>query len=209
MKFTLLIFVFALASNNLQAAEICVTTESDPDGDGYGWEQKMTCLVATNNNDATNSVPQSPAETASQSIFDPRTGSKVDIKRVRWATEDFAGKSFPGCKGYVVDPAQETDQCLSCDTGETYQYEHYEDGNGRLIYSFGKTNFEAEFEWGVDEYGLYYGPMAINAFAEVTESGINQWLDGTRGSIGFYQYCEGVVPASEMPSTDVVAEPIG
>lgn len=199
MKLTLAIFVCMLTCTSLNAGEICLTTESDPDGDGFGWEQNATCLVVTKVSDTGELV--SPAEAASQSIVDPRTGIKIDIQRIHWAPTDFAGKTFSGCKGYVVDPAKEKNQCLSCSPGESYQYEHYEDGNGRLFYKSKKTKIEAEFEWGVDEYGLYYGPMAIGAYAEVTNSGINQWLEGTAGAIGFYEHCAGVIPASDIQST--------
>jgi len=205
MKFISLIFIGALASFNLHAAEICVSSESDPDGDGYGWEQFATCLVVHTDNGSNdsdgNQSPITPAQALSQSIFDPRSGERIDIERIYWRTQDFAGKSFSGCNGYVVDPAKETDECGSCSSGESFQYEHYEDGNGRLKYSHGRINFEAEFEWGVDEYGLYFGPMSVSAFAEVTESGINQWLEGRQGSIGFYQHCEGLVPSSGSLNT--------
>ena len=31
-----------LLTANLNAAEVCVTADSDPDGDGFGWEQEAT-----------------------------------------------------------------------------------------------------------------------------------------------------------------------
>jgi len=200
-----------VGSANLYAAEICVTSESDPDGDGYGWEQEATCLVVGSNEPSNTSQDPaagnaSPAELASRSIVNPRTGESVNVERIYWQTEDFAGKSFSGCVGYVVDPAQQTDQCLSCGSGENFDYQHYADGNGRLIYSYGNVSFEAEFEWGVDTYGLYYGPMPIKAYAEVTETGVNQWLEGKRGAIGFYEYCEGVVPSVRQGPAEQVSD---
>ncbi len=190
--FTLLLFTAGLSATlNLQAAEVCVTTQSDPDGDGFGWEQEATCLVVKADDSGA-----TPAEVASRSVVFPRTGEKVDIKRIHWQIDDFADKTFTGCHGYLIDPEQDQDRCVSCDSGESYSYEHFADGNGRLIYSLGKAGFEAEFEWGVDAFGLYFGPMPVKAFAQITDSGIKQWVEGVQGSIGFYEYCEGLIPSS-------------
>ncbi len=182
-----------LLTANLNAAEVCVTADSDPDGDGFGWEQEATCLVVVTEDQA--GVGRTPAEIASQSIVYPRTGERVEIERIFWQVNDFADRTFTGCQGYVVDPAEEQDQCLSCGTGESYQYQHYSDGNGRLLYSFGNTSFEADFTWGIDENSLYFGPMPVQAYAEITNTGINQWLEGSQGAIGFYEHCEGLVPS--------------
>jgi len=114
--------ILLLACSYAQAGEICITAESDPDGDGFGWEQESTCLVT----EASSRVPE---------FFDPRTGEKRNIQRLSWVRSDFAGKSFSDCQGYLVDPAETTDQCLTCGNGESYEYKHFEDGNGRLVYS--------------------------------------------------------------------------
>lgn len=188
--------ILLLASSYAQAGEICITAESDPDGDGFGWEQESTCLVT----EASSRVPE---------FFDPRSGEKRDIQRLTWVTSDFAGKSFNDCQGYLIDPDETIDQCLTCGSGESYEYEHFEDGNGRLVYSFGKTKFEAEFIWSIDDNGIYNGPLPITGFAEITETGIRQWLEGKPGNIGFYQQCDGAIPSAMLPVEvpDTITEP--
>lgn len=196
------LFTCLLVCSYTQAGEICITTESDPDGDGFGWEQESTCLVT----EASSRVPE---------FYDPRTGEKRNIQRLKWVTSDFADKSFTECHGYLVDPDAESDQCLSCDSGESYDYKHFEDGNGRLVYSFGETKFEADFSWSIDIYGIYNGPLPITGFAEITDTGIRQWLEGKPDRIGFYQQCEGAIPSTMVldpapdstPGTDPVPVP--
>ena len=197
MKFISIFFLAVIASFNLHAAEVCIDPASDPDGDGWGFEQEASCFVVISGTGA-NGELLSPAAVKSQSVFHPRTAEKINIQRIYWTAADFADKSFTGCNGYVVDPAQANDQCESCESAESSRYEHYADGNGRLFYQNGAVNFEAEFFWSVDQLGLYYGPMPVLAYAEITETGINQWLEGTPGAIGFYEHCAGLVPSSDQ-----------
>ena len=114
------------------AGEICITTESDPDGDGFGWEQESSCLVT----EASATVP---------TVFHPRTNEQLNVQRITWVEADFADRSFSGCDGYLVDPDHEQDSCLSCGSEENTDYQHFADGNGRLVYSFGESSLEAEF----------------------------------------------------------------
>lgn len=180
---TLLATVLFSQGSLSTAAEICVTSESDPDGDGYGWEQEATCLVT--------------AETDKTPVFyDPRSGEQRVIQRIKWVTADFTNQSFKDCGGYLVDPDKRKDQCLSCDSEEEIKYQHFEDGNGRMKYSYGEIKFEAEFLWGIDDYGFYHGPMPITGYAEITENGVRQWLEGKPGEIGFYQQCDGLLPSA-------------
>ena len=173
----------AISTSNLLAAEVCITSASDPDGDGWGWEQEASCTISPGFTDA-----------GPTPVFDPRSGDPINLQRIEWQLSDFTGQVLTGCNGYVVDPTEPEDQCVTCESDELYSYEHYQDGNGRFTYSNGAINIEAQFDWGVDEFGFYHGPMPVNAFAEVTDSGIKQWAEGTPGSIGFYEQCDGLVP---------------
>ncbi len=180
---SLIAVVLAGVTSLSTAGEICITAESDPDGDGVGWEQEASCLVT----DASFAAPV---------FFDPRTEEQLPVQRIKWVEADFADKSFSDCHGYLVDPDKETDECLSCGSEEIYDYQHFADGNGRLVYSLGNSKFEAEFTWGVDIYGIYFGPLPISGFAEITDSGIRQWQSGQPGETGFYQQCDGAIPST-------------
>ncbi len=179
------------------AGEICITTESDPDGDGFGWEQESSCLVT----EASATVP---------TVFHPRTNEQLNVQRITWVEADFADRSFSGCDGYLVDPDHEQDSCLSCGSEENTDYQHFADGNGRLVYSFGESSLEAEFTWGVDIYGIYFGPLPITGFAEITADGIRQWQSGQPGESGFYEQCDGAIPSTMLQTaveTTVSSEP--
>lgn len=174
-----------IASSGVMAGEICITAESDPDGDGYGWEQEATCLV-------TNASAQVPE------FYEPRTGERLNVQRIKWVTADFADKTFEDCHGYLVDPGKEADKCLSCGSEETQEFKHFTDGNGRFVYRFGEIKFEADFTWGIDDYGIYHGPLPITGYAEITDTGIKQWVEGKPGQIGFYQQCDGAIPSAML-----------
>jgi len=146
----------------------------------------------------------SPAAINSQQVFHPITAEKVAIERIYWTNADFTGKTFSGCDGYVVDPTTGTEECESCTSSESSSYEHYADGNGRLIYQNGQINFEADFTWSVDSLGFYDGPMPVLAFAEITPAGINQWIEGKVGRVGFYQHCAGLTPSLSNEQSESV-----
>jgi len=105
-----------LTTSQTNAREVCQLLESDPDGDGWGWEMDASCRVTPE----TGNVP---------AFQHPRTGLDVNIERIFWVWDDFAGKTISECRGYIVDPGSPSDRCSTCaDTESTYQ--HMTDGAG-------------------------------------------------------------------------------
>ena len=79
MKFISIFFLAVIASFNLHAAEVCIDPASDPDGDGWGFEQEASCFVVISGT-GPNGELLSPAAVESQSVFHPRTAEKINIQ---------------------------------------------------------------------------------------------------------------------------------
>ena len=67
MKFISIFFLAVIASFNLHAAEVCIDPASDPDGDGWGFEQEASCFVVISGT-GPNGELLSPAAVESQSV---------------------------------------------------------------------------------------------------------------------------------------------
>jgi len=105
-----------LTTSQASAREVCQLLESDPDGDGWGWEMDASCRVTAE----TGNVP---------SFQHPRTGLNINIERIFWVWDDFANKTISECRGYIVDPGSSSDRCSTCANTESV-YQHLTDGAG-------------------------------------------------------------------------------
>lgn len=166
------------------ANEICQTAESDPDGDGWGWEKEASCRVT----EATGRIPV---------LYHPRDGQRIFIERIFWTWNDFSKKTFNNCEGFIVDPSKDSDECSTCE-GEGSTYQHLPNGKGLLRLESRGQGHLARFNWNVDSNGLYVGALPLEAYGERVEGGVRFWVEAQPGRIGFYTFCE-VTPSSMGP----------
>ncbi len=77
----------SIAPTSAQMMEMCITDESDPDGDGRGWENETTCQVVGSTlaiNDVRNFTVRSinPADGSTRRRYDYPFGLPVQGSRV-------------------------------------------------------------------------------------------------------------------------------
>lgn len=116
-----------LIALNAYASESCRMLDSDPDGDGWGWEAGASCRITAD----TGNTPQ---------MNHPRTGQTINLERIFWVWEDFSNKTINECQGYIVDPAQSRDICSTCRVAAASIF-HGADGRG--LYSSASDGVDA------------------------------------------------------------------
>ena len=88
IRLTIIIFALYLPMANAQQVEFCETDSSDVDGDGWGWENGMSCKVI-----ASTDIPQ---------FTNQETGQPVVLQRAYWSEDDITAVSI-ACNDWYFD----------------------------------------------------------------------------------------------------------
>lgn len=137
----------------------CASIASDPDGDGYGWENNASCIVTSNS--ATN-----------PSFTNLVTGEPVNLVRAQWRPSDFVGRLIE-CTSRRFDGTS-----YAFTESTVYEFEPLSQTapfNGNAIeYAPVPGDPSIEHVWTLDN-GIYSGPtdLAVTPWVEIVDEGID------------------------------------
>ncbi len=99
MKFRVLIAIIVGCTGNAFAAPACLSSSSDADGDGWGYENDTSCQVT-------------PGTSYTRSIYDPVLEAEIALERQQWEWSDFVDKTI-SCNSYGADRSTNPKQWIA------------------------------------------------------------------------------------------------
>ncbi len=180
-----LVVVTASAAASAQSFPECTLADSDPDGDGYGWENNATCRVAD---------PLVPPV-----ITRNDNGQTVNQTRAYWLESDLTADSVT-CQSYIFypDPADSSTGSYIADPFSPV-YTHTADGQVTQTIN---GNFAGTSSWSITD-GIYSGAafMSQTAFVDVDFQAANANASRGWSSAAGYWQCDGAAPTGSPPPT--------